>query len=76
MTREARNIVNFYGGAALSNLVEDLRNDVPLTIIAERMNVSRQRVHQWKQALGYEEKTWKPHPGVVEVIHDEERSKR
>jgi hypothetical protein len=40
------------------------------------MNVSRQRVHQWKQALGYEEKTWKPYPGVTEVIDDEEQSKR
>jgi transposase len=76
MAREARNIVNFYGGASLSRLIEDLRNGVSLTTIAERMNVSRQRVHQWKQALGYEEKTWKPYPGVTEVIDDEEQSKR
>lgn len=69
MNRVARHIANFYGRAALSCLIEDLQNKVALPQIAKRMNVSRQRVHQWKGALGYETIAWEPHPDTIEVLN-------
>lgn len=74
MSKVARHITNFYGRAALSLLLEDLRNQVSLSQIADRMGVSRQRVHQWKKALGYETIAWEPHPEVVEVMNGDKRT--
>lgn len=76
MNRVARRISNFYGRAALSCLVEDLRNKVAMSEIALRMKVTRQRVHQWKNALGHETVAWEPYDDVVEVMDGVEEANR
>lgn len=40
----------------LRDLIDLLTKNTPGPVIAKKYNVSRQRVNQWKNALGYDEK--------------------
>lgn len=68
MNKVASHIINFYGRFHFKLLISDLQSGVPLSEIARLMGVSRQRVYQWKQALGETENRWKPYPDVMKEI--------
>lgn len=70
MNAMARNIASFYGTEVLEELISLLKSGTSLAEIGRRMNVSRQRVHQWKQQLGKEVTVWEPDPSVLETIHE------
>jgi hypothetical protein len=47
----ANNFINNYGRKEFKQLLEDFVSGVDGTKIATRMGVTRQRVHQWRQAF-------------------------
>jgi hypothetical protein len=68
MNKVAYHICNFYGRETLARLLDGFSKQVPLSQLAVELNVSRQRIHQWKLALGKEETQWVPHPDVLALL--------
>lgn len=66
--RISQNLIKSYGRDKFVQLLQMFMENVPGPKIAEEFQVSRQRVHQWKQALGTEKTTYTPHPEVERII--------
>lgn len=68
--RTAENIAAHYGIDALAELVQGLTEDKPVPDLARRFGVSRQRVYQWKHALGVEVRSWTPRPDILTLLKE------
>ena len=68
MTKLARHLKNFYGGANFVRIVKDLQSGVSVSTIAAYANVSRQRVYQWREKLGKEVTVWQPNEEIMEYV--------
>ena len=64
----AKNIINRYGIDKLTTLIAKFRSGVPGPEIAKDFGVTRQRVNQWKKALGEEHITFIVFPEVDEMV--------
>lgn len=66
--RVSQNIVRKYGQEGFSKLLNMLSNNIPCVQIAKEFQVTRQRVYQWKSALGVEKKVFQPYPDVNNFV--------
>jgi hypothetical protein len=64
----AENIIAEYGKDGLKKLITMFRSGESGTKIGYVFDVSRQRVHQWKTALGHEQTTYVIHSDIVDLI--------
>lgn len=64
----AESFINHRGRAKFLRLIEMLQASVPGPKIAHEFGVKRQRVHQWKTQLGYEETNFHLHPQVQSML--------
>lgn len=64
----AEHIINSHGQKAFVQLIEMFKNQVPGSLIAKEFSVSRQRVHQWKHAIGEEHKSFELKSEVFDLI--------
>ena len=64
----AENIIRDHGKAAFVKLISLLREGESGTKIGYILGVSRQRINQWKQALGDEQVTYNVHPSVESLL--------
>lgn len=64
----ATNFIENYGQEKFNKLIEDFCNNVPGPVIAKSLGVSRQRVHQWKQAFGKEFVIFKVSSEIEEML--------
>jgi peroxiredoxin len=56
--RIAENIIQTYGLDKFRRLLELFSSNTSCTLIAKEYDVTRQRAHQWKSALGKERRTF------------------
>ena len=68
--RIATHILDTFGEKGLARLIAMFRANESGTKIGAVFGVSRQRVNQWKSALGVEHTTYVPDPVVQALIHD------
>jgi DNA-directed RNA polymerase sigma subunit (sigma70/sigma32) len=71
-TRIARNITERHGEGGLHRLLDGLRAGESGQSIADDLGVTRERVRQWKLALGKEVRTYLIHPEVINILGAEE----
>lgn len=64
----AQNFIKAYGQKKFVRLVEMLKSNEPGPKIAYEFDVSRQRVHQWKEQLGVETRTFTLDPEVHKLL--------
>lgn len=64
----ALNLINNYGQTRFNELIRMLLANESGALIAKEFNVSRQRVNQWKRALGYTKTTFSLNPEVEKLI--------
>jgi hypothetical protein len=69
-TREtvARNFIERYGADGLRTLLDALVDGESGQAIAERFDVSRERVRQWKNAFGHSVVLYQVHPEILGVL--------
>jgi DNA-directed RNA polymerase sigma subunit (sigma70/sigma32) len=75
-SRIARNITARHGEGGLLRLLDGLRAGESGQTIADDLGVSRERVRQWKLALGEEIRTYMIHPEVLRLIGSETESEK
>lgn len=75
-SRIARNITTRHGEGGLHRLLDGLRAGESGQTIADDLGVSRERVRQWKLALGEEIRTYMIHPEVLRLIGSESESEK
>jgi len=66
--RVAQNFVDRYGEQGLRELLRALRDAQSGQVIADRFNVSRERVRQWKNAFGQSVMVFHVYPEVAELV--------
>lgn len=66
--RMAHNFVERYGPEALRWLLDALAEGLPGPEIAARLDVSRERVRQWKNAFGSSVTLYQVHREVEDVL--------
>ena len=57
-----------YGSEKLRYLLEQFNQNVPGPVIASEFAVTKQRISQWKKALGVCRTTFHPHPEVEKLV--------
>jgi hypothetical protein len=72
----AENIITEYGKSAFHKLIDMFRENESGTKIGYAFGVSRQRVNQWKVALGEELITYSVHPEIADLVERRPRSTR
>lgn len=68
-TTVIRNIIKKYGMAKAKSLISALEHLDSGEEIARDYGVSRERVRQWKHALGATVQLYQVHPEVLAVLH-------
>jgi len=71
----ANNISNTYGFERFINLLASLERGTSDSVLAKEFNVSRQRIHQWKQALGVTKKTYYLDQEVIKYVNSKVNGK-
>lgn len=66
--RIVRNIIKKYGLKEFNALLKDFETGVSGQITADRMGVSRERVRQWRTALGATVTLYQVHPEVEQTL--------
>lgn len=64
----AKNLITSHGQVGFQKLIDMFRENVSGTIIGREFNVSRQRVSQWKAALGREITVFETCKEIIEFI--------
>ena len=67
-SRIAKNITARHGEGGLLRLLDGLRAGESGQSIANDLGVTRERVRQWKLALGQEVRTYMIHPEVLTIL--------
>lgn len=67
--RVAENLIKSYGEEKFRYLLDQFSQNVPGPKIATEFSVTKQRVSQWKRALGVCRTTFHPHPEVEKRIN-------
>ena len=69
--RMARNFVQRYGADQFESLMNYIAEGASGQMIADKFNVSRERVRQWKNAFGQVITIYQIYPEVQKVLDDE-----
>jgi hypothetical protein len=64
----AANIIRKYGRVEFQTLIQLFRDNVPTRQIMAGFGVTRQRVAQWREALGTQVVSFEPDPKIVELL--------
>ncbi len=64
----AKNIIAEHGRLAFQTLIEMLRTNVSGAKIGFIFKVSRQRVSQWRAALGIQRAVFEVHPDIADLV--------
>jgi len=64
----ANNLITEHGRDGFQRLIDMFRNNESGTKIGQLFGVSRQRVSQWKAALGKELVTFEIHPDIQDLV--------
>lgn len=64
----AQNLIKSHGISNFLTLIRMFQSNESGSKIAKKFSVSRQRVHQWRKALGITEVTFTPSSEVAEII--------
>jgi hypothetical protein len=70
--RISRNFIKKRGRESLRHLIYLLRSQTDGSAMAAEFGVSRQRVHQWKNALGTTITFYRVHPEIQRIADEEE----
>lgn len=65
--RILQNFLAKYGQKSLNALLMDFERGVSGQVTADRMGVSRERVRQWRDAMGVTVTMYQPNPDVAKV---------
>lgn len=68
--RVAQNIIKSYGYEKFILLLDHFRKGTSGSLIAEEMQVSKQRIHQWKTTLGVQRKLYVLTPELEEFLEE------
>lgn len=68
----ATNLIAEHGRAGFQRLIDMFRDGESGTKIGYAFGVSRQRVSQWKAALGKEFTTFEVHPDIRDLVDQED----
>lgn len=66
----AENIIKSYGRDHFLSLIEGLRANKTLDELSKSIGVSKQRIHQWRNSLGFQEVIFHIAPEVEELVDD------
>ena len=66
--RVAANFIERYGEDGLRELLDSLSEGLSGQVIAERFDVSRERVRQWKNSFGREVRLYQVHPDIRRLL--------
>lgn len=66
----AENLVETYGVERFAELVDDLTTGKHIPEIAARFGVSRQRVYQWRDSLGFVVQVWTARPEILRLVDE------
>lgn len=66
--RVSKNLIKKYGYEKFVSLIEMYQRGASMEEVAKEYGVTRQRAHQWMQALGTREVSYKPHDETKELL--------
>jgi hypothetical protein len=64
----AQNIIRKYGKNEFQLLIQLFQDNAPTKQVMALYLVTRQRVAQWREALGIERVVYDPHPQIVDLL--------
>ena len=73
---KTKNFIKNYGVDKLEWLLEQFNLGTSGQVIADELDVSRERVRQWKNAFGGLVSFYKVHPNVLEHIKEAKKNKK
>jgi len=66
----ARNLIKKHGLEKFNYLIDSFQKGVAMPQIAQEFQVTRQRVQQWRQALGNHYSHFTPHPEIRTLLSE------